>query len=497
MEEVDIDAAAIVQRARNAFRANKTKPIAKRKQILQALLRMINENEQKFVDALYKDLRRSKFESIVSEIDFTKNEIINMLNNVDEWSKPRMVEKPLPMAGTPTYIQYQPLGTILIIGAWNYPFQLILHPMIGAIAAGNTVIIKPSEIAPTIAEMLAKIIPRYVDQDFIQVVNGGVPVTTALLKEEFDHILYTGSGNVARIVMGAAAKHLTPVTLELGGKSPCYVDENTDMGVTANRLVWGKFQNAGQICIAPDYVICKPSVNDKLVTAVSRVIKNFYGENPKNSPDFPRIINERHFQRLMNLTKAGKVAVGGDNDVSQLYIAPTVLTDIKPEDPVMQEEIFGPLLPILNVKSENEAIDFINSRPKPLALYVMSKSKTTIKRFNEETSSGSFVANDFMMQAACDTLPFGGVGQSGMGSYHGHFSFDLFSHKRACVVASQGMDKLLSPRYPPFTERNLSLLRWATRKSPKGGFLRSLFSVALLGIVAGIVFMLLDRKFSK
>ncbi|XP_038052651.1 aldehyde dehydrogenase, dimeric NADP-preferring-like [Patiria miniata] len=492
-----MNASAIVKRARDAFRADKTRPVPRRRKMLQDLLRMVTEREQDFVDALHKDLRKHKFEAITSEVDFSKNEIINVLNHLDDWTKPQAVEKGLAMTGVPAYIQYQPFGTVLIIGAWNYPMQLTVHPLIGAIAAGNTVIIKPSELAPAFAEALAKIIPQYLDADCVQIVNGGVPITTALLKEKFDHILYTGSANIGRIVMEAAAKHLTPVSLELGGKSPCFVDEGVDMEITANRIMWAKLMNSGQTCIAPDYVICKPSLNDKLVAAMSKTIKKFYGENPKNSPDYARIINDRHYQRVMSLTKSGKVAVGGDGDASQLYVAPTILVDVKEDEPAMQEEIFGPVMPIFNVESVDKAIDFINSRDKPLTMYIMSNSKQVIKRFNEETSSGSFVANDFMMQAACETLPFGGVGKSGMGCYHGRFSFEMFSHRRACVLAQLGMEKLLSMRYPPYTDRNLGIMRWVLRKSPKKGHFRSLFSLALLGIIAGILFMVLDGKFSQ
>ncbi|XP_071795852.1 aldehyde dehydrogenase, dimeric NADP-preferring-like isoform X2 [Asterias amurensis] len=485
------EAPVVVKRAHDAFRAGKTRSLECRRKLLEDLLRMITEKEQDFVEAMRKDLNKPEFESVSYEIDFAKNDIIDALNNLDNWAKPQQVERPLHMMGTPAYIQHQPYGVVLIIGAWNYPFQLTVLPLVGVIAAGNTVIIKPSEIAQEFATVLAKVVPQYLDNDCVQVVNGGVEVTTDLLKERFDHILYTGSGVVGRIVMEAAAKHLTQVTLELGGKSPCFIDDDVDINTVARRLLWGKFMNAGQTCIAPDYVMCKRSMNDKLLSAIVETIKEFYGEDPKTSPDYGRMVSDRHFQRVLSLTKNSKIAVGGDSDASQRYIAPTIITDVKDSDPVMLEEIFGPVLPIFNVHNIDEAIDFINSKSKPLALYVMSNSKAVIKRFTDETTSGGLVSNDVLLHAGLTTLPFGGIGASGMGCYHGKFSFDTFSHKRACVNANPGMDKLLSMRYPPFTTGKLNMMRWILGKKRKSGLFGWAVAAALIGVCSVVLFMVL------
>ncbi|XP_033638628.1 aldehyde dehydrogenase family 3 member B1-like [Asterias rubens] len=489
----DIDATAVVKRARDAFRAGKTKSIESRRKLLHDMLRMVTEKEQDFVDAMHRDLKKPRFESVSYEIDYSKNEIINTLNNLDDWTKPQKVEKPLHMIRVPAYVQHQPYGVLLIIGAWNYPHQLTIQPLIGAIAAGNTVIIKPSEIAHEYATLLAKIIPQYFDNDCVQVVNGGVSLTTNLLKEKFDHILYTGSSGVGKIVMRAAADHLTPVTLELGGKSPCFIDDNVDVSVVAHRLIWAKMMNAGQTCIAPDYVLCHRSMNEKLLSAIAQTIKEFYGEDPKTSPDLGRIINDRHFQRVLGLTKCGRIAVGGDSDASQRYIAPTVLVDVKETDSVMQDEIFGPVLPIFNIDDVDEAIEVINSKAKPLGLYVFSRSKDVIRRFTEETTSGGLVTNDCLLQASIETLPFGGVGGSGMGAYHGRFSFDTFSHKRSCVNGNPGLEKLFSMRYPPFSERKMNLMQWLLNKKLKNRFLSFTFKLSLLAALAGVLFMILDN----
>ncbi|XP_077867118.1 aldehyde dehydrogenase family 3 member A2-like [Saccoglossus kowalevskii] len=387
------------------------------------------------------------------------------------------------------YIKNEPYGVCLILGAWNYPIQLTLLPLVGVIAAGNTAVIKPSEVSANSADLVAKLIPKYLDKDCFSVICGGVKETTDLLEERFDYIMYTGGGNIAKIIMTAAAKHLTPVTLELGGKSPCFVDKNSDLTVAANRITWGKFANAGQTCIAPDYVMCEQSIQDQLVSKICQAIESFYGKNPKESKDYARIVNDRHFQRLTDLMKCGKIVIGGDTDESARYISPTVVTDVKHSDPVMEQEVFGPVLPIFTVDNVQDAINFINSREKPLALYVFSKDKSVIKNMIDNTSSGGACGNDVMMHAGVNTLPFGGVGGSGMGGYHGKFTFDTFSHKRSVLIKSQGLEKANSSlRYPPYTEKQLDWMLWLMKKSPKRTGLASWFPLMVLGVVIAFVF---------
>ncbi|XP_018883134.4 aldehyde dehydrogenase, dimeric NADP-preferring isoform X1 [Gorilla gorilla gorilla] len=316
-------------------------------------------------------------------------------------------------------------------------------------SAGNAVVLKPSELSENMASLLATIIPQYLDKDLYPVINGGVPETTELLKERFDHILYTGSTGVGKIIMTAAAKHLTPVTLELGGKSPCYVDKNCDLDVACRRIAWGKFMNSGQTCVAPDYILCDPSIQNQIVEKLKKSLKEFYGEDAKKSRDYGRIISARHFQRVMGLIEGQKVAYGGTGDAATRYIAPTILTDVDPQSPVMQEEIFGPVLPIVCVRSLEEAIQFINQREKPLALYIFSSNDKVIKKMIAETSSGGVAANDVIVHITLHSLPFGGVGNSGMGSYHGKKSFETFSHRRSCLVRPLMNDEGLKVRYPP------------------------------------------------
>ncbi|XP_060703709.1 aldehyde dehydrogenase family 3 member A2-like isoform X2 [Hemiscyllium ocellatum] len=362
------------------------------------------------------------------------------------------------------YIHREPLGVVLIIGAWNYPLALIVQPLIGAIAAGNAAVLKPSEVSENTARLLGELLPQYLDKDLYPVINGGVAETTELLKQQFDHILYTGSTNVGRIVMEAAAKHLTPVTLELGGKSPCYIDADCDLDVACRRIAWGRYTNSGQTCIAPDYILCSNNIQDEVVKKIGSAISEFYGADPKKSPDYARIINKRHFKRLMSLLEGVNVMFGGQSDEEDLYIAPTIATDVDPSSRIMQEEIFGPLLPIVTVNNADEAIHFINKRDKPLALYIFSHNKTLIKRMIAETSSGGVTVNDCLIHYSVDTLPFGGVGKSGTGAYHGKFSFETFSHRRACVLKSLGMERMNSVRYAPATDSKRKWALWLLKK---------------------------------
>jgi len=369
----------------------------------------------------------------------------------------------------------------LIIGAWNYPFQLTILPVIGAIAAGNCVVIKPSELSEHTAKMLENLLPKYMDNDCIKVINGAVPETTALLNERWDFIMYTGNSMVAKIVMQAAAKHLTPVLLELGGKSPCYVDQSADLTTVARRLCWGKFCNAGQTCIAPDYVMCKPKIQNELIEKVREVITEFYSQNPKNSDSYGRIVNTRHWQRIQKLKAGCEVAVGGDDVEEEKYIAPTVLRDVKATDAVMQDEIFGPLMPIMPVEDHNEAIKYINDREKPLALYVFSTDKSMVSDFRDKTSSGAVLVNDTLIHGGLNTLPFGGVGGSGMGGYHGKHSFDAFSHKKAVLEKSLALDQVNQLRYPPYSDSKLGWLKWVMKKKVKKAGLMGFLPFMVLG----------------
>jgi aldehyde dehydrogenase (NAD+) len=357
-----------------------------------------------------------------------------------------------------SYIYREPLGVTLIIGAWNYPLHLVLVPLIGAIAAGNCAVLKPSEVAPNVSALIAKWIPKYLDRKAVQVVEGSVPETTELLQEKWDHIFYTGNGTVGRIVMAAAARHLTPVTLELGGKSPCIVDESADLNMAAQRIVFGKFFNAGQTCVAPDYVLVHDHVHDALVNRMSSAIREFYGDDPKQSPDFARIVNERHHARLTRLLDDADVVTGGETDVSDRYIAPTIIKNVKEDDAVMQEEIFGPILPVISVPSVDSAIAFVNRRPKPLALYLFGRNKDVHDRVLAGTSAGGTTINHIWLHLGVDQLPFGGVGESGMGAYHGRLSFETFSHHRAVLKKPLLPDPPLL--FPPYSARKL---RWIKR----------------------------------
>jgi aldehyde dehydrogenase (NAD+) len=426
--------AAVVARLRAAFRTGRTQPVEWRTAQLRRLREMLTDNGPELAAALHADLGKSAAEAHRTEIGFTVREIDHTLGHLTEWLRPEPAPVPEHLgADARAWTQYDPLGVVLVIAPWNYPAQLLLAPLVGALAAGNAVVAKPSELAPATSAALARLLPAYLDTDAVAVVEGGIPETTALLAERFDHIFYTGNGTVGRIVMRAAAEHLTPVTLELGGKSPAFVDRGTDLDVVADRLVRGKFLNAGQTCVAPDYVLTDPETAAALEPALARAVEAVYGPDPAASPAYSRIVNERHFDRLVGLLDSGRVVVGGGSDRTAKYIAPTVLADVDPEAPVMREEIFGPLLPIVTVAGPDEAIAFVNDRDKPLALYVFSESGETRARFAAETSSGGLGYGLPLAHLTVSDLPFGGVGESGMGSYHGRYSIETFSHRKALL----------------------------------------------------------------
>ncbi|XP_076238716.1 aldehyde dehydrogenase type III isoform X2 [Calliopsis andreniformis] len=461
--------ANLVERTRSSFYNGKTRSLEWRIKQLKQLLLMVEECKAELISALATDLRRSKYESIALELLIVQGEIKHMLMNIKEWSADEKPPKAVINLFDKIVIRKDPYGVVLIIGPWNYPVQLCLVPMIGAIAAGNCVIVKPSEISSASSELLSKIIPKYLDTECIHVVLGGIDDTTELLKQRFDYIFYTGSTAVGKIIRDAANKFLTPVTLELGGKSPVYIDNTADMSIAVKRILWGKCINAGQTCIAPDYVLCTPEVQTKFLQEAEKVLKEWYGDNPKESSDLTRIISDNHYQRLVKyLNGNGKVAIGGNCDPIERYISPTILIDVKPTDPIMQNEIFGPILPFVNVNNAYEAINFINSRENPLVLYIFTKDKRVQELVIGQTHSGSVAVNETIMQFSVDTLPFGGVGHSGMGSYHGKYTYDTFVHKKGCLIKNYNKlaESLASCRYPPYSDKKLSFLEILMAKRP-------------------------------
>ncbi|XP_051154267.1 aldehyde dehydrogenase, dimeric NADP-preferring isoform X1 [Leptopilina boulardi] len=485
-----VNYADLVQKTRDAFYSGKTRPLEWRIKQLKQFLRMLEEKSPEIQAALASDLRKSKFESYALEIDYTVNEIKDMLMNIKEWAAVEKPPKPMVNILDGIEIYKDPYGVVLVIGAWNYPLQLALLPMMGALAAGNCVILKPSEVSQATSKLIAEMVPKYLDNDCFHVVCGGVSETTELLKHRFDYIFYTGSTSVGKIVRDAANKFLTPVTLELGGKSPVYVDNTVDMNITAKRILWGKFINNGQTCIAPDYILCTLEVQNRLVKEIKQVLKEWYSENPQNSPDLCRIISDNHFQRLSKFLTNGTIAIGGKTDPSEKFIEPTILIDVKPTDPVMQEEIFGPILPIVNINNAYEAIKFINDREKPLVLYVFSKNMDDAKLFAQNTSSGNLCVNETVLHMAVDSIPFGGVGNSGMGAYHGQLTFDTFVHKKGCLVKSFNKlgESLAAVRYPPYTDKKLSALRLLMGKRPDIPGIKYLPHLVMFGLGVAVTF---------
>ncbi|XP_018593883.1 aldehyde dehydrogenase family 3 member B1 [Scleropages formosus] len=461
---------AVIDRLRASFRSGISLPEQFRLGQLKALLTLVTDNEQQILEALQKDLAKPKFEAILSEVDMVINELSYTISHLKSWMAPEYVEKNLATKLDDCFVRREPLGVVLIIGAWNYPFQLILLPLIGTIAAGNCAIVKPSEISVTTGKLLADLIPKYLSQECYAVICGGIEETKKLLENRFDHIFYTGSQAVGRSVLQAAAVHLTPVTLELGGKCPCLMYGKLDIQAAAKRLVWAKFFNAGQSCVAPDYVLCNRQTCEALVPALRQALEAFYGQRPRECDDMGRIVSQKHCARLVSLLErsTGKVVIGGETDKEEKYIAPTVLVDVKETDALMEEEIFGPILPIISIDTLADAISFVNAREKPLALYVFSDESKVVHTVLEQTSSGGFCSNDGIVHMCLPGLPFGGVGNSGMGSYHGRWGFETFSHRRACMLRGWGLERVNVLRYPPYTESNLGWLRWATGARRQG-----------------------------
>jgi aldehyde dehydrogenase (NAD+) len=453
-------ASDVVKRLRVAFDSGRTRPIEWRKEQLGALRRMLIEGEEAFTTALGRDLGKSVIEGFVTEIALVRAEIDYTLQHLESWLRPEKVHIPTKQLPGKARIHRDPLGVVLIIGPWNYPVQLVLAPLVGALAAGNAAVLKPSEVSAHSSRALARLLPQYLDPEAVAVVEGGVPETTALLDERWDHIFYTGNGAVGRVVMAAAAKHLTPVTLELGGKSPAIVDRSANLEVAARRIAWGKYTNAGQTCVAPDYVLVDRRVEGPLAARLRDTVARFYGADARTSGDYGRIINDRHFARLTRLLDdegAGEVIFGGERDEADRFLAPTALRGTDPAAPIMQEEIFGPVLPLLAVDDMDAAIEFVNGRDKPLALYVFAEDSTTAARVVNHTTAGGVCVNSTVFHLAVPGLPFGGVGESGMGAYHGRASFETFTHRKSVLTKPTRVDPSIA--YPPYKGIKAKLLR--------------------------------------
>ena len=446
-----------VAAARRTYESGRTRPLAWRRAQLQGLIRMLTEREADFSAALARDLGKSRLEGYLTELSITRAEAEYALKHLARWTRTTRVPVPLGLQPASAATEPQPLGVVLIIAPWNYPVQLLLAPLIGALAAGNAAVLKPSELAPATSEAVAELLPRYLDPDAVVVVEGGREASTALLAERFDSIFFTGGERVGRVVLQAAAKYLTPVTLELGGKSPAVVLDG-NFAAIARRLVYGKLLNAGQTCVAPDYVLVTEDAAPKLRKHLVRAVRELFGKDPAKSADLGRIINEQHWDRLHGLLESGTVLAGGGGDRDSLYLEPTILTDVSPESPVMQEEIFGPILPVLTVQNLDEAMDFINARPVPLASYLYTQSAANRKVFERGVRAGSVNHNVSTVQLAVPGLPFGGAGASGTGAYHGKYSFDTFSQLRPVFTKGTLLDTL-KVAYPPYNGLKRRLLR--------------------------------------
>lgn len=442
-----MDFAATVQRQRAFFQSGATRPLEFRRAQLRKLHDALEANESALLGALQADLRKSAHEAWASEIGFVMSDLRHALRHLPTWMKPQRRRTPLMAWPARGFVQPEPYGVALIIGPWNYPLQLLLSPLVGALAAGNCAVLKPSEFAPHTAAAIAKLVRENFAEKYVAVVEGERDAAEALLRERFDKIFFTGSTNVGRTVMAAAARHLTPITLELGGKCPCLVCADAPLDITARRIAWGKFMNAGQTCVAPDFVWVDRRIRHDLVLALKQTIREFYGENSQQSPDYGRVINRKHFDRLTRHLGSGQIVHGGQHDATELYLAPTIVTDLPPDAPVMQEEIFGPILPVLDFDSLDDALTRLRDRPTPLALYLFTKDRAIQARVLAETRSGGVCFNDTVTHILGKDLPFGGLGESGLGAYHGKASFECFTHCRSVLRRSFRFD--VKFRYTP------------------------------------------------
>ena len=447
----------IVSKQQAFFDDGHSRNVSFRKQQLRKLKSILQDNEEKFFDALHSDFKKSAYETFGTELLVTYQEIDHLVANISDWAKAKKVSGSLLNFPSRSKIHQQPYGVVLVIGAWNYPMQLAMNPALGSLAAGNSTIIKPSELAPHTSSLLAELINQNFDPGFLRVVEGDAEVTQSLIAQSLDYIFFTGSSRVGKIIMKSAAEYLTPVTLELGGKSPAIVDQKVNLPVAAKRIAWGKFINAGQTCVSPDYVYVHESQKKKFCRLIEENIREFYGADPQKSEDYARILNRNHFDRLKGLIDPKKVMYGGNTQEDDLYIGPTVMTGVTWEDPVMQEEIFGPVLPVLTYDKLNEVISAVKARSKPLALYIFSSDGDTQQRIIDEIPCGGGCINDTVAHLANLELPFGGIGQSGFGNYHGKASFDLFSHSKSIMKKSTWFD--MSFRYPPYDGK----MKWLKR----------------------------------
>lgn len=450
-----MDISEIVARQREYFNSGATRPLSFRLDALRSLQKALGENGALIGEALMSDLRKSSFETYISETGLVLEEIGHHLKRLPRWIKNKRVPTPLSQFHAKSHLAPEPYGVALIVSPWNYPLQLCLQPLVGAISAGNCAVIKPSAYTPATSRAIAKLLADVFPAEYVAVVEGGREQNKALLEERFDYIFFTGSVEVGRAVMAAAAKHLTPVTLELGGKSPVIVDETADIPLSARRIAFGKVLNAGQTCVAPDYLFVHESVKDAFIAAYAAALHEFFPNG--NMENLTGIVNEKHFNRLLNLIRDEKIAVGGGYDAAALRIGPALLVDVAPDSPVMREEIFGPLLPLMTYARLDECVEFIRARPKPLALYLFTSNRDMPERVLGACSSGGCCINDTIVHLATPHMGFGGVGESGMGSYHGKSSFDTFTHYRNVMARSTWID--LPLRYHPYTERALNTIK--------------------------------------
>lgn len=442
-----------INKQREYFSTGETKDISFRIEKLKKLRDVLKSEEEKIFEALKKDLMKSSFESYVTEVAMVYDEINMHIKNIKKWSKKRRVKTPLVQFPAKSFIQLEPYGVVLIIGPFNYPFMLTMDPLIGAIAAGNTAVIKPSESAPETSKILKEILEKVFDEKYVLHVNPerGKEVVEELLKEKFDYIFFTGSATVGKIVMKAASQYLTPVTLELGGKSPCIIDKDCKLELAARRIVWGKLLNSGQTCVAPDYLYVHKDIEEEFIKKLEEEIKNQFGDNPLESKDYSKMVNEREFNRVLSYIDKEKLVFGGNYNRKTFQIEPTILKNVTWNDPVMEREIFGPIFPILPFENLDEVIRLVNSKDKPLAIYYFSEDKNKIEKVLNSTSSGGVTINDTLVHVSSSYLPFGGVGNSGMGEYHGKYSFDLFSNKKGIMNRKTFLD--LKIRYAPFQNK--------------------------------------------
>ncbi len=446
----------IIKNQRVFFKSQKTKDITYRLKLLKSLKKEILEHEQDILDALKKDFKKSEFESYISEVGLVISGLNLAIKNLKKWSKPKRVKSSFLTFPSKDYIYKDPYGTVLIIAPWNYPFLLAMEPLIMAIAAGNTVVLKPSELTKHTSKVITEIIQNTFPETVAISIEGGVETSTILLAEKWDYIFFTGSTKVGKIIAKAAAKHLTPVTLELGGKSPCIIDDTVNLKLVARRLVWGKLLNGGQTCIAADYVIAKSNIKHKLIDALKTEIIRRYGKNPKLSPDLPRIINTKNTKRLANLLKDINIVFGGEVDIDACYVSPTIVDSPSLDSKIMQEEIFGPILPILTYETNEEIEQIIWKLERPLSLYLFSNQKPFIKEVIEKFNYGGGVINDLLIHFGNHRLPFGGIGASGMGKYHGKHGYETFSNAKPIIKRGNWFDP--SFRYAPYKGK-MSLLK--------------------------------------